>query len=388
MKKKIIIICLVVLLILLGTYAIKNTKQNEANSSEKQKNSQETIGNNSSTEESIKGNTEDNTQSSIQNNTEGINTVLTLEDEINNNSIWCGTFQLIWNDLKDQIAKQDIVFTPQLKVVENLNKETFKTSDISDKYYYKKIGTPTPELKKEIEKAIKDKFNEESKILNDFNWNSAASEDNYFLYAMLKKEFQFKKAFDELDKGKFNDTDNIKYFGLKSKSEEEQRNQITVMYYNSSNDFAIKLYTKQEDEVILCKNPNGKTFNEIYNNIQNNEKNFTGDKNVEEGELVKIPNIKIDEKSEFGELQGKPFYFSNGNSYLIDKAIQTIEFELDKTGGKIKSEAGMSVMKSSIALPEEKREFIFDNTFAIFLKENDKNVPYFAGKIDDMSKFQ
>ena len=71
--------------------------------------------------------------------TEGIAYALTLEDEIENNTIWCGTFQLIWNDLKNDLAKQDIVFTPQLKVVENLNKETFKTSDISDKYYYKKI---------------------------------------------------------------------------------------------------------------------------------------------------------------------------------------------------------------------------------------------------------
>ena len=59
--------------------------------------------------------------------TEGITTVLTLEDEIQNDAIWCGTFQLIWNDLKNDLAKQDIVFKPQLQVIENLNKETFTT---------------------------------------------------------------------------------------------------------------------------------------------------------------------------------------------------------------------------------------------------------------------
>lgn len=53
--------------------------------------------------------------------TEGITTALTLEDEIKDDTIWCGTFQLIWNDLKNDLAKQDIVFIPQLKVVENLN---------------------------------------------------------------------------------------------------------------------------------------------------------------------------------------------------------------------------------------------------------------------------
>ena len=35
--------------------------------------------------------------------TEGIETALTLEDEINTDTIWCGTFQLIWNDLKNDL---------------------------------------------------------------------------------------------------------------------------------------------------------------------------------------------------------------------------------------------------------------------------------------------
>ena len=111
-----------------------------------------------------------------------INTVLTLEDEIQNDAIWCGTFQLIWNDLKNDLAKQDIVFSPQMQVIENLNKETFTTKDISEEYYYKKVGSPSIALKEEIEKAIKDKFNEKSKILDDFEWEGRDPKD-YFLYA-------------------------------------------------------------------------------------------------------------------------------------------------------------------------------------------------------------
>ena len=57
-----------------------------------------------------------------------IKTALTLKDEIQNNTIWCGTFQLIWNDLKNDLAKQDITFTPQKQIVKNLNEEmTFGT---------------------------------------------------------------------------------------------------------------------------------------------------------------------------------------------------------------------------------------------------------------------
>ena len=319
--------------------------------------------------------------------TEGIITIPSLEDEIQTNTIWCGTFQLIWNDLKNDLAKQNIEFTPQSKMVENLNKETFTTKDISDKYYYKKIGIPTIALKQEIEKAIQEKFNEKSDILDNFDWNGKTEED-YFLYAMLKKEFQFEKVFDEFENGKFGQYDNVKYFGIKTGENEELRNQVTVLYYDSADNFAIKLKTKQEDEVILCKSPEGKTFNEIYKNIEEKEKNFKGNKGIEEKEVVKIPNIKLNEKAEFSELENKPFLFSNGNSYLIEKAIQTIQFELDKTGGKIKSEAGMMVSKTSLERPEEKRTFVLDDTFAIFLKEDGKDNPYFAGKISDIAKFQ
>lgn len=324
----------------------------------------------------------------VLSNTEGITTVLTLEDEIQNDAIWCGTFQLIWNDLKNDLAKQDIEFTPQLKVIENLNKETFTTEDISEQYYYKKVGTPSIALKEEIEKAIKDKFNETSDILDDFEWENRNPKD-YFLYAMLKKEFKFEKAFEEIENGTFGDYKDVEYFGIKSDDIEELTKQVDVLYYNSKNDFAIKLNTKQEDEVILCKNPQGNTFNEIYRNIIQQEKQYDGKKQIQEGELLKIPNIELKEKNEFTEIQEKSFYFSNGDEYKIEKAIQTIEFELDREGGKIKSEAGMMVRnESAIMLPEEPRQFFIDNTFAIFLIEEGKHTPYFAAKINDITKFQ
>ena len=320
-------------------------------------------------------------------NTSGITTALTFEDEITNDTIWCGTFQLIWNDLKNDLAKQDIIFTPQLEVVENLNKETFTTKDISEESYYKKIGTPSLELKKEIEKAIKDKFNEKSDILDDFEWENRNSKD-YFLYAMLKKEFKFEKAFEKLSNGSFGEYENIEYFGIESSNKEKLRNQVNVLYYDSEDNFAIKLNTKQKDELILCKNPKGKTFNEIFENITDKEKNYKGKKYLTESENLKVPNIKFKEKTEFTEIQDKPYEFSNGDIYSIEKAIQTIEFELDRTGGKIKSEAGMMNTYTTAIKVDIPRSFYIDDTFAIFLIEEDKQVPYFAGLINDITKFQ
>ena len=321
-----------------------------------------------------------------------INFALTLEDNVGQDTAWCGTFQLIWNDLKNDLAKQDIIFMqePDLQVVKNLNKETFKTEDISENSYYKVYGNPTLELKEQIEKAIKEKFNEESEILDDFSWGSNNPKD-YFLYCMLKKEFEFPVAFKELEDGEFANGkySDVNYFGLEKDAEEELRNQVEVLYYNSPSQFAVKLKTKQNDEIILARGEEGNTFQEIYNNINTNSENYEGIKKFTEKDELKIPNIDFKQKTEFTELEQKEFSFANGDVYIIEKALQTIQFELDKEGGKIKSEAGIMTKEMAIATDEIKeRKFNFDDEFVIFLKENDKEKPYFAASISDITKFQ
>lgn len=109
---------------------------------------------------------------------ENIKTVATLEDEITTNSVWCGTFQLVWNDMVNNVLKQDVVFTPQEKMVENLNKQTFKEDQLSEKDYYKVYDLLTLDLKEKIEKGIKKKFNEKSDILDSINWSGVPKDSS------------------------------------------------------------------------------------------------------------------------------------------------------------------------------------------------------------------
>ena len=46
-----------------------------------------------------------------------LNIVTSLEDEITSNTAWCGTFNLIWNDLKNDLAKQDIILFLIVKMI-------------------------------------------------------------------------------------------------------------------------------------------------------------------------------------------------------------------------------------------------------------------------------
>ncbi len=318
--------------------------------------------------------------------TKGVEVVPTLSDKVSADTSWCPTFQLIWNDFKNDIVKEDIKFDEKSDILDNLNKEDFTTKDISDNYYYKIYGRKNLELKNKIETAIKEKFNQTSDILDQFDWSSDALDsgedviDRYFLYSMLYREFEFNKKFDTFN-DKFKEIENVEYFGI-IKENDEIRDQIKVYYYNDENDFAIKLITKNNDEVIVIKNPKGETFEEIYNNIKGK---VTTDFNSDDNFMM--PKINFNVLREYNELENKEIETIDG-IYTIEKAIQSIKFSLDEKGGKVKSEAGMDVKFETTASNKKIRNFYVDDTFALLLKESNKEKPYFALRVDDISKFQ
>lgn len=321
-----------------------------------------------------------------------IEIVPTMQDEIKADSCWVPTFQLIWNDLKNDIAKKDIVFTPQEKIAENLNKESFTESMLSSDYYYKTYGAKTLSLKKKIEDAIWKKFEQKSDILNDFSWSPDEANDGseLFLYSMLYRKMEFLKKFDVLKKGNFKTQNNIAYFGINESTNESVREQVEVLFYNGADDFAIAINTKSGDQVILYKNPTGKNFEEIYKNILINSEKFEGFKNLSEQDELKVPMLDINKKHEYTEIQNKVFETANPKFPMakIEKALQTVQLTVNENGATVKSEAGMGVKCMMAPIEEEKRCFYVDNTFALFLKEKNRKLPYFAARIDDISKFQ
>lgn len=328
--------------------------------------------------------------------TKGITIVPTMDDKINTDSSWCSTFQLVWNDMKNEIVKTDVVFNPQLEMVENLNKESFTEDMLSDEYYFKIYGFKNLELKEKIQKGIKEKFNQTSDILDDFDWNNDALDDptssdirRYFFYTMLYREFEYKSKFSVLDNAKFGEYEDIKYFGVNKNSKEAVRKQIEVLFYNSKDDFAVKIKTKDNDEVIFYKNPEGETFKEIYDSMMKKTNEYEESRDFSEKDFFMAPILSFNVKREYKELENKKFNTADGNIAMIEKAIQSIKFSLDETGGKVKSEAGVDSWKTTSMAEEEKtRYFNVNDTFALFLKEEKRNVPYLALRVDDITKYQ
>ena len=299
---------------------------------------------------------------------------------IDSNKVWCGTFNLVWNDFVNDVIDGKIEFEDGYSELANeLNKQEFTASELNENSYFKIHGIKNLELKNKIENGIKNKFNETSTILDKCDWNDI--NQDYVLYAMLKKQFNYLEKFSILKDDTFNSSiEKVKYFGLKPDNVQSASKNIEVLFYNSKDDFAIKLKTNEGEEVYLYRTSGeGKSFEENYIEMLDKEKKYTGDRYWNKADTLKIPFINVNDEINYDELCGR---YIKGTNIYIKQALQTINFELNNFGGSVKSEALIESTRQ--AVESINREFKYDKDFILYLKEENKAKPYFALKVDNI----
>lgn len=309
--------------------------------------------------------------------------ILSLEDNFDKNDYWVGTFNLLWNNMYDELGLTKVSNTSSKneKIIENLNKKTFTKSSISDSAYYNKYGYATAELKKTITKDLKKKFNTTSKILEEFDWNG----EDYFLYSILYKDFKFKYKFEKLENEKFKNIDNIKYFGIKTSQSEDLRKQVEVLYYQDINNFAVKLLTTGKDEVILTRGIVGDNFLSIYENMKKLKEKYEGSEEFGTYDQLKVPVLDFHNHQTIDELNGILLH-TKKDTLEIKQIVRDTEFKLDESGGKLKDEIAVGATVTS--LNKNSRLFYLTSDFNLFLIEKNAELPYFAMNVSDITKFQ
>ena len=304
------------------------------------------------------------------------------------NNVWVGSFQLAWNEFLDtRLNGKNLEFEDYNSELANeLNKRSFTKDMLSDDSYYIKVAETTPELKTQIEQDLKNKFNYNSSILDNLDFTKVDGRNKcYTIYSMICKNFEFLKPFDKLSGIKFKDSEEFyKCFGIENSSSEDLNSNVEVLYFNKisddnlrSNDFAVKLKTKGNDEVIICRTDSNDSFENIYQEMNEKAKNYTGKKEFTEDDELKIPYINLDTVINYDELCGK--FIKGTNGLYLKNAMQNVKFSLNEKGGNLTSEAGIQDMYLSVGM--ETRYFYLDNNFIIFLKEKDAEKPYFSLRI-------
>ena len=301
--------------------------------------------------------------------------------------LWVATFQLAWNEFMNNIVKGYIMFnggTPQN--VKILNRQEFTKNMLSDDSYYTAYGRTSLSLKKQIEDAIWKKFGEKSELLDNINWNDPTNA--YLIYSMLLKDFKFTTRFDILKVEKFaRSSQKVQYFGIDKNSSQSLYNGVDVLFYNNRFDYAVVLKSAK-DEVILYRTNLNFNFEDLYNDLQIKTKKYKGDKKFVAGDQLKVPFMSLKTKTNYKELCNKEILHTN--KLYIAQALQTADFNLNNTGVKLKSEAIMDVkfMSMPVTVKKRGRNFFFNNTFVIFMKEKNQSQPYFAMRVRDIDLYK
>ena len=296
------------------------------------------------------------------------------------NKVWCGTFNLVWNDFMNDVIGGKIEFEDgPSKLADELNKQSFKADQLSENSYFKIHGQAMgDDLRNKIQNGIKQKFNEDSKLVDRIDWNDS---NGYVLYAMLKKEFNFLEPFSTaMGSMKFNNSETrVKCFGVDCSTKPDASKNVEILFYNSAKDFAIKLKTKEGEEVILYKTTGeNKSFEENYEEVKKKQSSYSGKTTFEKEDMLRIPFIKVNDEINYDELCGREI---KNSKYYIKQALQTIDFELNNVGGSVKSEAVIDATLKEII--KNSRKMILDSDFILYLREENKEQPYFALKVDN-----
>lgn len=291
-----------------------------------------------------------------------------------------GTFDLAWNELIEYLGGPIEFENETSELANNLNKQSFTKDMLNENSYYIGQGLVSPKLKTEIEKNLNERFGKSSDILDDINWNT--SDNEYLVYAMLNKSFTFKTPFRELKKAPFSDSNiDVKYFGLDAPTLDETFEQVTALFYNSDTDFAVKIDTIEDEELILYRTNDINNFQTAYEEVKAKEEAYSGRKSmIREKDELKIPFINVNAIINYDDLCHKVIKNSNG-AYLVS-AIQNVNFSLNNFGGNLSSEAYWDMYMC--LSEEEPRYFNFTDTFVLYLKEKDKTTPYFALLVDNI----
>ncbi|HPG59039.1 MAG TPA: hypothetical protein PKW98_14560 [Candidatus Wallbacteria bacterium] len=312
--------------------------------------------------------------------------VLDIRIDKKKNMIFCSTVQMAWNELT-KINEKIIEISKPSEYVSKLNLLADQLPLLSEDAYLVMAGLANYLTPQKIKEALKSKF---GKVLPaselDISLNEIKQGDIYS-FSFLFKNLIFKKEFKKIDRHlfKFNGKKSyVKAFGFSpGSSEKEEMIKQCDVYYDkknssiSNNFFVIKMKTKSDSDEIVISNFNPEeTLEKTYKSINDFINNPENKGLIRNDSYLRIPkvhfNILINYNNMCGEIKTGKY-----KKYLIGNAIQKIKFNLNEKGAYLLSYALITYCVGEL------EKFIIDRPFFIYLKDKEKNAPYFMTYIAD-----
>jgi hypothetical protein len=309
------------------------------------------------------------------------------------NVIWCSSFQLAWNEVRDRVVGAPLEVPEVAELAARLNSAAQSLSDLDPQSVYATGGRIRDGIVQKIEEDMTAKFPSHS--LPDFNHFSDPR--GILAYSYLLARVPFKYPFLQIDDGlTFTDSRGVETpvagFGLWKaylRPHEKIREQVEVLYSEGwphrdrgreSVEYALDLCRHSEPyQVVVALVEPKASLADMLDHVRHRIEEFKGLPHYEEArrlhgnDVVEVPEMfcRIDHR--FEELVGK--VVSNVGMPIVE-ALQSIEFRLDRSGAILESEARFAIAASP-------RYFGFDRPFLVCMKKRDAEHPFFVMWVDN-----
>lgn len=306
------------------------------------------------------------------------------------NIIWCSSFQLAWNALRDDVIGEPVQVTDAGDIANRLNTAKQSSSDLLEESYYASAGFVEKGIIEEIQSEMAKRFPDVPKPTF-----GTVGPDWIIAYGYLEAYVKFTIPFlENKHKFVFKDSqgkeDAVTSFGIWDGFSAKYRKvmeQVDVLYSLQDPEdqrvmfeFAVDLckYTEPYQIVAACIEPKetlAETLTYLQEKIADVSSHRSGNK-LGSTDMLIVPNMFWKVKHRFQELEGRPLANKGYEGMPINEASQMILFRLDRTGAILKSESKIAVL----AAP---RYFIFDRPFLIYIKKRDAVHPFFVMWVDN-----
>jgi len=309
----------------------------------------------------------------------------------NRNVIWCSSFQLAWNRMKDDVIRAPVEVVDAEELAARLNFAEQTAGDLEPDSVYAAAGRINQGIIGTIQKDMAAKFPSHS--VPDFS-DFANIPEGILAYSYLIANVPFKYPYRQ-HKYEFIFTDsngvetNVDAFGVWGYGSQykRMRRQAEILYYQQDDNFQMKEFAidlcrhSEPYQVVVAvvepKDSLAQTLNYIHNQIADFKQTDNYKKRIFLGgaDVLKVPEMFWEIDHRFDELIGKIITNANPSMPILE-AKQWIKFKLDRYGAMLESESTIGVGASG-------RDFIFDRPFLVYMKKRDSEQPFFAMWVDN-----
>ena len=339
------------------------------------------------------------------------------------NVIWCATFQMTWDKLKNGIIGEPLIVPDAAELAARLNQAEFPVKNLEPKSFYARVGIVKDGIVEQIRKEMGTRFpSEPVPTFDELNRlppgikemtiisYSYLTTDIGFKYPFYSKEGAF--SFEDSSSTRTGVTSFCEYTEGPDPNEGLVREQVDILYYEGADqagaaEFAVDLCKHTNPyQVVLALVPRDGTIREIVTGVEQKMAEFKTDPNYEVLRKLRpgsvnrlpdrliVPDVLYKLTHRFAELKGKQIKNPEWKDYWFLEAREIVDFALSRTGVVLKSEARLTTPPPFAMRPrrlEEPRYFYFNRPFLIYVKKRGAEYsPFFVMWVDNaelMNKF-